>query len=526
MLSSIKACIKKMSIPTEDKVDSHQYEGAEYSNPIVNPLAEPLPWWYQSYKRLTLLPWWLRYNVGVAREATLKDKIIKLATDMGLQDKWVSTVIRHAVSEFSKKGLGYDYYGYHNIDHGLEVTYFTLIAMNRGNGQHNEHDSFSQEDIKYLVVAALFHDYDPLKKFDKPHEDAVEWFIRNDNKIKKFIDDIGINMNIVIALIHRTAYPFKGKIAEHALKSMQKLFTLAGIPENDTATREHYENLGWFLSVSDRIAGYALGDTERGKELARRNAHALGWHPSVINEQSVKYFSSLKEEKKMVERLLNGVPQKYKNNLFNNVQSFKDSWDEEINIRNSIRRGETTLFSVVEGTQSKPVLQLIESIMKIYRETPTAPIHINEEKQYIRSLSDDNTILVTLRTKDKSGEIVGYAKGGPLENYKLRRGTHDENFRKNNTAYMEWINIRHSYWGEKGGHMLRMHFLKESKRRKYSFVTSYVHRDVILSRIKKGENIEIVQKYDPDKLDYYRVDLTNIATVDSTLFDRQRINSR
>jgi hypothetical protein len=24
---------------------------------------------------------------------------------------------------------------------------------------------------------------------------------------------------------------------------------------------------------------------------------------------------------------------------------------------------------------------------------------------------------------------------------------------------------------------------------------------------KKGENIEIVQKYDPDKLDYYRVDL-------------------
>jgi hypothetical protein len=48
-------------------------------------------------------------------------------------------------------------------------------------------------------VAALFHDYDPLKKFDKPHEDAVEWYIRNDTTIRKFIYDIGIDINIVIA---------------------------------------------------------------------------------------------------------------------------------------------------------------------------------------------------------------------------------------------------------------------------------------------------------------------------------------
>jgi hypothetical protein len=38
-------------------------------------------------------------------------------------------------------------------------------------------------------------------------------------------------------------------------------------------------------------------------------------------------------------------------------------------------------------------------------------------------------------------------------------------------------------------------------------VTSYVHRHVILHRINEGEDIEIVQKYDPDKLDYYRIDL-------------------
>ena len=497
-------------------VDNQQYgESYDYLQPAINPLAEPLPWWYTYYKRIVLFPWWLRYNIGIARQANLKDEIIKLAITMGLPDRWVQRVLRHVVSEFSKKGLGSDYYGYHNIDHALEVTYFTLLAINgagHSNQQMNNKISFSYDDMKYLFVAALFHDYDPLKKFDKPHEDAVEWYIRNDDKIRKFIYDIGININIVIALIHRTAYPFKGEIAEHATMRMQELFTVAGISKNDTVTREHYERLGWFLSVSDRIAGYALGDIEHGRELARRNAHALGWHPSIINEQSVKYFSSLKDEKEMVKQLLNSIPNVNKTNFFNNVQSFRDSWQEEIDIKASMRKGEITLLSLVEEFESKYDPQLMESIRKIHSELPT-PVHINEEK-FIESLSDNRTILITLRNKDKSGEIVGYVKGGPLENYKLRRGTNDNNFGRNNTAYMEWINIKHGYWGEKGGHMLRTHFLKEAKRRRYNFVTSYVHRDVILSRISKGENIEIIQKYDPDKLDYYRVDLTNIVTVD------------
>ena len=40
-------------------------------------------------------------------------------------------------------------------------------------------------------------------------------------------------------------------------------------------------------------------------------------------------------------------------------------------------------------------------------------------------------------------------------------------------------------------------------------MTGYAHRDVILQRKKKMELIEIVHKYDPDKLDYYRIDLNN-----------------
>jgi len=486
---------------------------------VSNPLSQPIPWQHAFYKRLKLFPWWLRYNVGIAEEAVLKDKIIHLGTSIGLQDKWINSLLRHAVSEFSKKGLGSDYYGYHNIDHELEAAYVTLLAVNNNNNavnsevnnNNNIYTELIQDDLKYLFVAALFHDYDPLKQFDKPHEDSVEWFLRNDKRIKRFIDDIEINIDIVIALIHRTAYPFRGKIAEQAKKRMQELFTHAGIPENDTLKRKHYERLGWLLSVSERIAGYALGNFERARELARRNAHALGWHPSLINEESVKYFSALKEEKEVFEYVLDGLPEIYKNNFFNSIQAFREAWQQEIDIRNSIRACKTTLVPIVENCvdDNKDSQYLVESIVDIHRQLP-APIRV-DEKKFVSTLSDSNTILITLRINDTSGDIVGYVKGGPLENYQLRRGTHDENLGKNNTAYMEYMSIRPGYWGVTGGHLLRLEFLKHSRHRGYSFVTSYVHRQVIVHRIEEGEDIEIVQKYDPDKLDYYRLDLRNLV---------------
>ena len=499
--------------------DQKYEQDNEHVHPVIvaNPLAQPLSWQNGLYKRLKLFPWWLRYNIGVAEEAVLKDKIIHLGTSVGLQDKWINRILRHAVSEFSKKGLGSDYYGYHNIDHELEAAYFTLLVVsNNGansvvNNNSKIYIKLVQDDIKYLFVAALFHDYDPLKQFDKPHEDSVEWFLRNDKRIKRFIDDIEINIDIVIALIHRTAYPFRGKIAEQAKKRMQELFTDAGIPESDTLKRKHYERLGWLLSVSERIAGYALGNFERARELARRNAHALGWHPSLINEESVKYFSALKEEKEVFEYVLDGLPEIYKNNFFNNIQAFREAWQQEIDIRNSIRAGKTTLVPIVENCvdDNKDSQYLVESIVDIHRQLP-APIRV-DEKKFVSTLSDSNTILITLRINDTSGDIVGYVKGGPLENYQLRRGTHDENLGKNNTAYMEYMSIRPGYWGVTGGHLLRLEFLKHSRHRGYSFVTSYVHRQVIVHRIEEGEDIEIVQKYDPDKLDYYRIDLRKLV---------------
>ncbi|MFY9794096.1 MAG: GNAT family N-acetyltransferase [Candidatus Nitrosopolaris sp.] len=464
-----------------------------------NPLVEPLPWWYSFYRRIRLVPWWLRYNIGMAEQADLRDKIIKLSTRMGLDDKIVNKIIRHAVSEFSKHGLGVDYYGYHNIDHELEVAYFTLLAAN---GEKRQEYRFNQKDLTTLFLAALFHDYDPLKRFDKPHEDSVEKFIRNDSKIKEFIDNLGISIDIVIALIYRTAYPFKGSIAEHSNKRIQELFTSAGIPENDIAVRKHYDDLGWFLSISDRIAGYSLGNFEHSMELARRNAHSLGWHPSVINTESVKYFTSLKEEKEMFERVLNGVSYQYKKKFSDNVMAFREAWSKEVEIRSSIRNKQLDLITIVEGIHTSNS-NIIKSVLNIHKESP-APM-MTSVKKFKKSLTDRDTILVTLRLINKDGEIVGYANGGRLENYTLRRGTHDENLGKRNTAYIESICVKPGYWGETGGgRLLRLEFHKEAKHRGCKFVTGYVHREVVIRRINRGESVEIVQKYDPDKLDYYR----------------------
>jgi len=90
--------------------------------------VKPLPWWYEHYKRVRLFPWWTRYNFGITKEASYKDKILKLAKNMDFEIKATSRIIRHAVSEFSKYGLGSDYPGYHTINHNLEVAYISLLS--------------------------------------------------------------------------------------------------------------------------------------------------------------------------------------------------------------------------------------------------------------------------------------------------------------------------------------------------------------------------------------------------------------
>ncbi|MGH9877949.1 MAG: hypothetical protein ACRD5H_09940, partial [Nitrososphaerales archaeon] len=470
----------------------------------INPLALPNPWWYEVYQRIKLTPWWLSYNFGVAKEAVLKDKIIRLATDLGLQENWVGRVVRHAVSEFSKKGLGHDYYGYHTIDHELEATYFTLLVAK---GLRNS--KLGDKDINYLFVSALFHDFDPLKEFDKPNEESIEWFLRHDPRIENFIKEVGISIDVVMALIHRTAYPFQGEIKEKTMRRIQELLTSASIPEHDISTRRHYENLGWLLSVSERIAGYALGDFARSTELAKRNAHALGWHPSVINVESVKYFSILKEEKEIVDLVLQAVPEDYRKRFHDNVAAFKEAWDKEMEIRSMLLKKQLVLIPVVEEIHGELSSALRETLVRLYRALPP-PIRV-EENNFLKTLTSKDTLLVTLRLNNERGTVVGYAKGGPLEDYKLRKGTHDENMGRHNTIYLEAMSMEPGYWGVKWGHKLRLKFLSEVKKKPYRFLSAYAHRNVIEDRMTRGEPIDIVRKYDPDKLDYYRLNLAALS---------------
>lgn len=453
--------------------------------------------WDEVSNRIRLFPWWVGYHKGTNYESFLKDCIINLGDQVGFQDRWLKSILRHAISEFSKKGLGTDYYGYHNIDHELEAAYFTLLAASNQTGDF----MFTQKECLYLFVAALFHDYDPSKQFDKPNEDAVEKFIRSDPKIRKFIDDVGIDINLVLSLIYRTAYPFKGEIAEHALARMNQLFTAAGIAESDQQTRKRYTDLGWFLSVAERVAGYALGDFEHAVDLARRNAHALSWHPSVINRNSVKYFAMLRDEKEILKWVLQGVYKEHVQNFEKNIRSFEEALQDEQQVKAIDPR---LVLKVENGINEK--MNILNELLLLYRESPI--LFKVKEDVFKRTLSDKDSILITLRRDSNDGKIIGYAKGGPLEMYDLRPGTQDQNLGRRNTAYLEGIAIDHEYQGEAGGHMLRIAFLGQAGKLGYRFVTGYAHRDVINQRIKKGEQIETVRKYDPDNLDYYRMTLT------------------
>ena len=487
------------------KREFHERSSLDFS--FTNPLAESTYEWYQFHKKLHLFNWWIKYKLGQTDEAVLKNRIIQVGNSLGISTKWLNKTVEHAITEFSVNGLGVDYYGYHNIQHELEATYFTLLAV-FGQKNSNQKNNFDSLDIKYLFTSALYHDFDPLKRFEKPNEDAVESYIRSDKKIKGSIDEAGLDIDIVIAIIHRTAYPFQGEIAEHARERMNQLFTDAGIAVNDTEKRKHYEDLGWFLSVSERVAGYALDGFEHALQLARRNAHGLGWHPSRINKESVKFFSLLNKEKEMLDVVLGGISEKYKENFQNNIDRFKESFLKEIQIRNAVRKREINLLFVPEENQNIHPNTLNE-VIDLYQEL-NSPIEINNEKKFARSIKHSKTILVSLRLNEINGRVIGFAKGGPLEYYKLRRGTMEENFGQNNTIFLERINIKTGYWGESGGHNLRMKFLTEAKKDGYKFVTGYVHRDVLIRRINNGEPIRIIQKYDPDKLDYYRLYLENL----------------
>ncbi len=422
---------------------------------------------------------------------------------MGLDNPCYTEMLDFTIDLFESQGLGMEYYGYHNIEHELEVTYVTMVAAN----WKSVLNPINQEDLKYLYTAALFHDFDPEKSVDKPHEESVLKFLASNVQLQKFLDTIKLDMNIIKALILRTTFPWKGILKENAEKKIQECFESSEITKNNSKKQDHYLRLGWFLSIVDRISGYALGDFSKGMEMAKKNAHALAWHPSLIVQRSVSYFEDLlNNESEMCERVLSSLPKNMRKNFMHNVLSFLKLRQQEIQIHADFVYANLKINPTIESMNNRTDPDFVKTLISIYYELPK-PLQIAREN-FEESIKNSETIISSIRLGDNKGPIIGFAKGGPIESYEnLREKVSDENFDKKNTIFLEPIAIKMGYWGDHGGSELRHLFTMQAHAKKYKFLTSFALRDVIKKRTQTHEQAKFVKQFDPERWDYYRIEL-------------------
>jgi hypothetical protein len=414
-----------------------------------------------------------------------------------IEDDSYVEMLDYTIDLFESQGLGTDYYGYHNINHELEVTYVSLLAANQ------KKLKFTDEDIKYLYVAALFHDFDPQKSVDKPHEESVLKFISLDKKLQGLIDAVGLDLEIIKVLILRTTYPWSGKLKENAEIQIKEAFNKSDLTRNDLPYQEHIMEMGWYLSVVDRVSGYALGDFGKAMEMAKMNAHALAWRPSLIVRSAVAYFEELlNKETDMAKAILKTLPKEMRKNFFDTVLSFMKIRQQEITIQADYSYENLKLIPTIESMATRQDPKFIEALNEIFLELPR-PLQF-EKDNFEKSVKDPQVIINTLRLNDKNGEIIGFSKGGPLENYSLREEIRDENYGLGNTIFLEPLALKMGYWGLKGGSEMRHMFIMQSHSMKFKYMTSFALRDVIRARIDR-EEAEFVTQFDPERWDYYRI---------------------
>ena len=431
-----------------------------------------------------------------ANTQVMRNNILDLLIENRLEDDCYVEMLDYTIDLFESRGLGRDYYGYHNINHELEVTYFSLLASKQ------EKIKFSHEDIKYLYVAALFHDFDPEKSVDKPHEESVLKFIATDRKLSQLIKTANIDLEIIKVLILRTTYPWMGELKKNAEDQIKQCFQNSELTRNNVEYQKHVMDIGWYLTVVDRVSGYALGDFSKAMEMAKMNAHALAWRPSLIVRSAVAYFEELlNKETEMVKPVLKVLSNEMRKNFFDTVLSFMRIRQQEITIQADCAYKNLKLVPTIECMSTRNEPEFIDSLHDILLELPR-PLQFLDE--FEKSVKDPDTIITTLRLNDKNGEIVGYAKGGSLENYNLREEIRDENYGLGNTVFLEPIAVKMGYWGLKGGSEMRHMFVMQAHSKKFKYLTSFALRDVINARIEK-EQAEFVAKFDPERWDYYRI---------------------
>ena len=427
----------------------------------------------------------------------LRNEIINLMVHNGLEDDCYVEMLDYTIDLFESQGLGTDYYGYHNINHELEVTYVSLLAAKQ------KKINFTQDDLKYLYVSALFHDFDPQKNVDKPHEESVLKFISMDKKLLQLINIAKLDLEIIKVMILRTTYPWSGELKKNAEIQIKQSFQNSDLTRIDQPMQQHIMEIGWYLSVVDRISGYATGDFSKAMEMAKMNAHALAWRPSLIVRSAVAYFEELlNKETEMAKAILRILPKDMRKNFFDTVLSFMKIRQQEITIQADFAYENLKLVPTIECMSKREDTNFINSLYDIFLELPR-PLQF-EKDNFEQSIKDSQIIINTLRLNDKNGEIVGFSKGGPLEKYKLREEIRDENYGLGNTIFLEPLALKMGYWGLKGGSEMRHMFIMQAHTMKYKYLTSFALRDVIRSRIDK-EQAEFVTLFDPERWDYYRI---------------------
>lgn len=426
-----------------------------------------------------------------------KESILELMERRGIRERCYKEMLDYTINIFESRGLGTSYYGYHNIRHELEVTYMALLAADQNRVR------ITQDDTKHLFVAALFHDLDPLKNVDKPHEESVLNYISRDEKLQHLIKTAGIDFDIVKAMILRTTYPWSGKMKEDAERRVVKYFERSERTRNDMRLRIQIMEMGRYLSVVDRMSGYALGDFARAMEMAKMNAHALGWKPSLIVRRAVTFFEDLlNNEADILRAIMEILPKQMRKNFYDTALAFFQVRQEEVTIQAEHAYENLKLIPTIEPTSIRNDPDVIRTLRGIFAELPT-PLQFGRDT-FEESVTDPRTILTTLRANGRSGKIVGFAKGGPLERYELRKEIRDVNYGKNNTVFLEPMGLRRGYWGLRGGSSMRNMFIMQATAKKYTYLTSFALRDVVSGRVNK-EEAESVMQFDPERWDYYRI---------------------
>ena len=65
-----------------------------------------------------------------ANQHTLRNQIMSLIVESGMDEDCYAEMLDYTIELFETQGLGSDYYGYHNINHELEVTYVSVLSAN------------------------------------------------------------------------------------------------------------------------------------------------------------------------------------------------------------------------------------------------------------------------------------------------------------------------------------------------------------------------------------------------------------